>query len=684
MKRVYTLIFFIFLTSSIYSQPQMKWFNPSPDGISLKSIWFVDAGHAWVVGDFGKILFWNGHNWVSQDSKTSEKLQSVYFTDAYHGWAVGSNGCIMRYENNAWTDQSINAKVNLSCVVIPGTGDGWICGDTILRLIDNVWTVLPGQDTLNFTSLSFTSKNDGWAVNNSRSVFHFNGVSWSVNPASNTGGFFYNLSFSDPDHGIISSMEMDGFVIYNFNHGSLLPAMPATNIQSVFMIDSTNGYAVGFGGWFYMGDGRGYIYKYENSLWSIDTIVETPLLSIHGNGNIVWATGVCGNIYLKQNGKWMLINSYTDQTFNSMSFPDSLHGWMASENGYIFKYNHGIFEKDTVFSNLRIYDLHFTDSLTGYAIAGENVNDSTFQFLEFKNNKWSVTEEFSLWTPFSFSVVDPNHIWATTIKDILFYDGTTWSIVYTGLPYAVYFEDIVFISPSLGYAVGTNSFHDSFIMKFDGSNWTTLRDDLPPFMVAIGAFDGQYCWTTSYYGHIWRINVNTNEVIEEMPQQNSFFEFPSIQMTANTNGYLSNPNGIMEYDGTVWTRLSSLPTITPMSFDFTHENYKWIGGYYGILLSTYAQSSLAVSYQPQRGNGIHAFPNPVTENTVIEYELERPAKVKVEIFDAWGRLIISTDEGVKTKGLNAYRLRQPLPSAGIYLCRISIGNKVQIVKLIKK
>lgn len=549
MKKFYSLISFLFLSFSIYSQPLMKWFNPSPDGISLNSIWFVDAGHAWAVGDFGKILFWNGHNWVTQDSKTSEKLQSVYLTDANHGWAVGSNGCILRFENNVWSDQSINPKVNLSCVVIPGAGEGWICGDTILRLVNNVWTVLPGQDTLNLTTMSFTSKNNGWAVNNSRSVFHFDGISWSVNPVSNAGGFFYNLSFSDPEHGIIGSMEMDGFVIYNFNHGSLLPAILTTNIQSVCMIDSTDGYAVGFGGWFYMGDSSGHIYKYENSEWSIDTIVETPLLSIHGNGNLVWATGVSGNIYLKENGKWQLINSPTDQSIAHMSFPDSLHGWMASPKGFIFKYDNGKFLTDTIFPELVIGGIQFTDSLAGFAIADKNINDIGFQFLKYKDKKWTVSTVNYPDFPLAFSVLDANNIWVACYKSMLHFNGTSWQQFSPGISGSQHNEGMCFVNPDLGFAVGYDATGTSFLSKYEGNNWAILKTGLPSYLNRVGTFDGQFLWMSNSYGSIWKYNQLNDSLTLEVPQQNTAFENNMIQIISNSEGYASNKNGIMEYDG---------------------------------------------------------------------------------------------------------------------------------------
>lgn len=684
MKRLFILSFIFFLSFSIYSQPQLKWFNPSPDGITHNSIWFEDSGHAWAVGDFGKILFWDGHNWMRQDSKTNEKLQSVCFTDAYHGWAVGSNGCILRFANNEWIDQSINTNVNLSCIVISGDGDGWICGDTILRLQNNEWTVFPGQETLQFSEMSFTSTNDGWAVNKDQDLYHFNGISWSEETNSNIIGALGHLSFSDPDHGIMSSLEMDGDVLYHYDHGNVYQAIPTANIQSIYMFDSLSGYAVGCGGWFFMGDGKSRIYKLDKGTWSVDTIVETPLFSIHGNNDMVWATGASGNIYLKQNEKWQLINGYTDHSINYMSFPDSIHGWMASYQGHVLKYERGWLETDTVFDGHKLYGLYFTDSISGYALTNKNASSPGCMILKYMNKTWISQLVNSTDYPVALSVIDSEHLWIACYKDMYFSNGFAWWKYETGLIPTQHHEGLCMVNPNLGFAVGYSSQDSSFLSKFDGNSWNIIKQNLPPHIKRIGAFNDQNCWMSDSYGKIWKYDFLSDVLTEEVLQQNTYFENCEIQMISDTEGYVSNMNGIMRYDGSTWAYIDEMKLYTPLSFDFTHNNYKWVGGYYGLLLSDYALSPLSYPQQlkPCKISAL-AYPNPVTEGTVIEYEISEETNAKVEIADAFGRSIFSFTVHNQQVGTNKFFLPQPLPSPGIYFCRIIIGTKIEIVKLVK-
>ncbi|MBK7175218.1 MAG: hypothetical protein IPH84_18820 [Bacteroidales bacterium] len=71
---------------------------------------------------------------------------------------------------------------------------------------------------------------------------HFDGNSWS---AQMIPGNYYleNCSFSDAEHGILSSFDFDGDVLLDYNYGSINPLLGSTRIRSMYMVDSITGYA---------------------------------------------------------------------------------------------------------------------------------------------------------------------------------------------------------------------------------------------------------------------------------------------------------------------------------------------------------------------------------------------------------------------------------------------------------
>ena len=684
MKPIYMLCILLF--SNFMAQAQWNWFTPYPDGIRLNGVWMVDESHAWAVGDQGKIITWDGSHWQKQASNTQANLHSVSFSDINHGYAVGANGCILKYLNGTWTDQSLPTPANLVSVRL-FEDDGWILGDTVLRFRDNNWNAYPLQDSLRWYSMSFPAADDGWIIstkgNGSRSLYNFDGVSWKPEMDLNSQ-LATQLSFADQYHGIIAEREMDNDALQNYDHGNLTIGMGTAFLRSVFMIDSVTGYATGSGGWFMVGDDRGYIYKFADGNWKTDTIVGGPLNCIHGNQNMVWAVGESGNIYLKKNGSWKLTNSYLDQTIVHESFPDSLHGWMTAWQNEIFRYKSDKVERDTVFPGYRFKAIHFVDSSKGYALA-DTYGKPYFYFLRYQAGKWITDTVSSVDFPVSLAVLDSIHIWVCCDNSILFYNGTSWQVEYTVPAALQYFDlyDISPVSPGLVYAVG-NSFitNSSTIFKYDGTGWNILNDSLPGFMARISPA-GQYCWITGNYGNIWRYDTQTGELLEELPSQGYYFDYPGLQMLGPDKGFASNYSGLVEYDGSSWQYVNGLPLIPYFSFDFSNPDYHWASGYYGILLSDYAYSTLKSPDSPIAQSCLaRIYPNPVAGPTVVEFEVKKPSEVLIELFDPDGRKIKTLIDSFHATGSYRVPLGTLFPTPGIYFCRIVIGKESTTVKLV--
>jgi photosystem II stability/assembly factor-like uncharacterized protein len=64
---------------------------------NLNDVFFVDARHGWIAGDFGTLLATSdgGATWRAQASGTHVALQSLFFVDARTGWVTGDFGSIL-------------------------------------------------------------------------------------------------------------------------------------------------------------------------------------------------------------------------------------------------------------------------------------------------------------------------------------------------------------------------------------------------------------------------------------------------------------------------------------------------------------------------------------------------------------------------------------------------------------
>ena len=79
-------------------------------------------------------------------------------------------------------------------------------------------------------------------------------------------------------------------------------------------------------------------------------------------------------------------------------------------------------------------------------------------------------------------------------------------------------------------------------------------------------------------------------------------------------------------------------------------------------------------------------PNPFNPSTVIGYELHRPRRVSLRVYDLLGRLVAALDEGEKSagryeavwNGRNASGITAP---SGVYLYRLESGGQTETGKM---
>jgi hypothetical protein len=67
---------------------------------------------------------------------------------------------------------------------------------------------------------------------------------------------------------------------------------------------------------------------------------------------------------------------------------------------------------------------------------------------------------------------------------------------------------------------------------------------------------------------------------------------------------------------------------------------------------------------------------------LIEIEVNEASKVKVEIFDSYGRSIIKLDKYYSSAGTYQVPIGKELPLSGVFICRVIVGNKVATLKMI--
>ncbi len=324
---------------------------------NLNSVYFTDADRGYAVGDGGIILktFDGGTNWEMKNSGTVFNLLSVQFTDSLMGYVAGENSILLKTIDGGenWINQSISVSADLSSISFPATDTGYILGffydwqisDTLFTYIfktncgGNLWTISYLYKTIDdvgspyLNSVFFPDVNTGYAVGVTGSMLYcpylVKTIDGGVNWTSQTLGNFeiFGLSsahFLNTDTGYVvgygaySSLK----TINGGNDWTGLISDDYLTHNSVYFIDSEQGYLVGGESWSY-----GNIIKFTE------------------DGGHVWATQYSDNL----SGNYLL----------SVNFANDTTGYAVGSNGVILKtINGGItvgIDEDPQSINCNIY-----------------------------------------------------------------------------------------------------------------------------------------------------------------------------------------------------------------------------------------------------------------------------------------------------------------------------------------
>jgi len=315
-----TLLFFLLITQISFAQ----WYRQNSGiTVTLYSVQFLDANNGFAVGDSGTIIFTNdgGTTWQKQRSRTVNRLEDIFFSDKKHGWAVSDPGSILHTSNG---------------------GIDWIIQRPALSEPASVFFV----DSLR-----------GWIV----------GCDYN-----------YDAGYPNPQSKILGTNDGGVTWITQFS-GEL-----ATTMNSVFFIDSLNGWAGG--STLEIPDVKPPLLKTTNGGAEWDPVTNISesysmyciYFSDIKNG---WISG--RSLYNTKNGgvDWIKDSSidFDKEIYASLKFTNQNNGWMVG-NIYITSINSSIahtnnggrdwstryFGNDTV-----LFSGDFIDSLTGWVV-GEN------------------------------------------------------------------------------------------------------------------------------------------------------------------------------------------------------------------------------------------------------------------------------------------------------------------------
>ncbi|MBT8379030.1 MAG: T9SS type A sorting domain-containing protein [Ignavibacteria bacterium] len=318
LQKLYYLVLLLLFSVNIFSQNYWEKIA-SPTSNDLNTLFFIDSLSGYVAGDSGLILYTSngGGSWIQQQSNTNRNIIDLFFLNENLGWAV------------AWSEG-----------IFPFS-------TFILKTMDggNNWDASQfRQDNVLMYAIYFLDSLTGFTGGNPGAIFKTTdgGVNWDSTEIANAPFAYFPIlkfNFFNDDYGFAcgGAHDIAGITWKTTNGGDFWEPIdtaytPPDELWDIYFIDSANVIAAG-------GDPE---------LFGVGLLRST-------DAGATWSYDELGLI-----GMARAISFRTDyECWSPVPIPESIIESKDTGRTWIFY---------TAPENTSIYDLVFTDSLTGYGV----------------------------------------------------------------------------------------------------------------------------------------------------------------------------------------------------------------------------------------------------------------------------------------------------------------------------
>lgn len=318
---------------------------PPTAGITYESVHMLPSNDGWIVGTVGPVestfIRWDGVSWtlLSTNVPTAVSLNGVFMLSASEGWSVGDGGTIAKWDGSRWNAVTQPVSTVLNGVWMASSTDGWTVGvgGRIIRyngVCWNLYQTLPSGAALN--GVHGADASNVWAVGadpdgpgpTAVTVEKWDGTSWTaitagVPPAS---GDLYAVFASSPTSIMAGGGDGVGTGLFiRSTDGSTFGAIPSpwpagTTARGIWMLDTSDGWAVGTGG---------QIARWTGAVWASETSpTVNNLYHVHAlSSTNVWAVGALGTILHRDGSGWSVVPSGVGVALNGIYMLSATEGW---------------------------------------------------------------------------------------------------------------------------------------------------------------------------------------------------------------------------------------------------------------------------------------------------------------------------------------------------------------------
>lgn len=679
-----SLLKFLLLISLIYSSSsnaQWKWQSPRFTGNLLSSIKCVNSNLLFAVGNGSTVLRSKdvGDSW---ESLPIEKCGYIYDVDSYTDNTIvasGAGGLFLKSTDagNTWTKTIIAAAtdfkaltmVNQNLILAVGTskivrstngGTNWsvpvtptlpdlsdvayLNNNVIFAVGQSIFKSADGGQSFNKITIPFTDNFNSISIPSSSAIYvsSATGLYKTTNGGANwTNPFVYSfaaskISFTSNDIGYV--IGSSGQVMKTIDGGANWSSLPGPAPISL------SGLAISSLGDVLVSGSSGAMYKYNGSYWKNLNPGWTNYISSISftNNQVGLACGADGLILKTANSgaDWVIKSSEVAGWLKTilMVSPKKVFAFGASA---VHSLDGGeTWQILTLPTTSMIYSMCFVDTVTGYAVGESGTIINT---------------------------TDGGNIWFSKNSGV-----------------SSELRGIAFINSSTGVAVGknmvlkSNDGGETWVKKLDASGAlyaVSFKDNLTGLAVG-GAIDFPLVYKTTDAGETWTLLSNP----PTMGLLTVKYSSKNLVYAGGYNGSLVKSTD----DGQSWTVSSYYQTANIESISAVNDSMVWACGN-AMIISSSVKSSTPVSTEKQLIQTFqlsNAYPNPFNPVTRIEYKIDVPGFVSINVFDAFGRKISELLNENKNKGNYFVDFDGKGLSSGVYFYTLTSGSRMESRKIV--
>lgn len=613
------------------------------DMISDSDGWAFGRIHAGVgTGGTGALWRYDGHSWNRFSTPVDQHIFALDMRSSTEGWALGADS-LLKFDGIKWKEVGLGLKLSYANrteydLTVFSETEAWVhyapypAGS--VYFYDGVaWELV--SDLSWISSFTMISSTDGWASRNSsfdEQIFHYDGVQWSNETFI---GFRGIDEFSVVSSDNIWAVSGHQALHYDGKEWAVMGLPNDASTQSISMANDESGWIL---------DNDNKLLEYVNGAWQARDFDTKPIqITTRGLRNVKMNSTGLGWIPGTQhfnNDRWEAhvlhpesANFIKEISGISIVTPTSLYlstfdvspvdqGWAVGSISYRYRSAEDRFELD--------------DSLQPV-------------LFELDSSIWKPVNTLSTEFYSAFDVLSDQSIWSTspTIRNepLQHYDGNNWQ----GYPlsdFTLSLFDIQMLSANNGWAVGSSarmmSTNDlpylfSAVIKFDGTDWTTVESTPGRELYAIDMISETEGWTVGAEGTILHY-VNGSWIQQPSPVDINLYD---VDMVSSDEGWAIGRDNtvlgpdfivcrstILRYTNAVWQVVGSFdgPCLRKISVPNSHTGL--IVGDNGTVLKLFDQttilptsaSELTIQEQQGRKATIQIPTNAVDTSTTLVYK----------------------------------------------------------------